>query len=109
LRTEEIAGIEFRNTVVGRQPFVKGTGMTVWEFIMVAKDFDLDPVRTGEHLEYPSSFVSAALNYYKAYPAEIERALEDNDIGEERLRQLIPNLVVRTVLPSGELLPCPKC
>src|SRR5258708_5967214 len=39
LREEEFAGIEFRNTFIGRQPFVKGSGMAVWEFIMVAGGF----------------------------------------------------------------------
>jgi len=36
LREEEFSGIEFRSTSVGRQPFVKQTGMAVWEFIMIA-------------------------------------------------------------------------
>lgn len=53
LREEEFAGIEFRNTILGRQAFVKGTGMAVWEFIMVAQDFDLDAERTAAHLQYP--------------------------------------------------------
>jgi hypothetical protein len=53
MREEEFGGIEFRNTSVGRQAFVKGTGMTVWELIMVARDLDIE--RTVEHLERPVS------------------------------------------------------
>src|SRR4051794_35009172 len=37
LREEEFAGIEFHNTSIGRQPFVKQTGMAVWEFIMIGQ------------------------------------------------------------------------
>src|SRR5947207_15871521 len=63
LREEEFAGIEFRNTFIGRQPFVKQSGMAVWEFIMVARDFDMDPERTAGHLECPPDSVKIALTY----------------------------------------------
>ena len=86
LREEEFSGIEFRSTSVGRQPFVKQTGMAVWEFIMIAERFEMEDERIAEHLQYPVGTVRAALNYYNAYRAEIDQALQDNDIGEERLR-----------------------
>ena len=40
---EDFSVIEFRNTSIGRQPFIKGTGIAVWEFIMAARGFDLTP------------------------------------------------------------------
>jgi uncharacterized protein (DUF433 family) len=94
IREEEFAGIEFRNTFIGRQPFVKQSGMAVWEFIMVARDFDLDAKRTTAYLQCPIEQVKAALNYYNAYREEIDQALEDNDISEERLKRMFPNLRV---------------
>jgi len=96
VREEEFAGIEFRNTVLGRQPFVKQSGMTVWEFIMVAQGFDLDAERTAAYLQCPVESVKAALNYYHAYREEIDQAIEDNHIGEEGLRRMFPNLRVFT-------------
>ena len=92
LREEEFTGIEFRNTVLGRQPFVVGTGMAVWEVIMVARAFDLDAERTAAHLQIPMEAAQAALNYYSGYGEEIDQALLDNEMGEDRLRRMLPNL-----------------
>jgi hypothetical protein len=97
LREEEFTGIEFRNTFIGRQPFVKQSGMAVWEFIMVARDFDDDAERTATYLECPLDNVKIALNYYRAFRDEIDQAIADNDVGEERLQRLFPNLRVLTV------------
>ena len=97
LREEEFNSIEFRNTPIGRQPFVKSTGMAVWEVIMVAKRLDLDPVQTAEHLQVRPEAVQAALNYFEAYRDETEQALADNAYGEERLKRLFPNLRVLEV------------
>src|SRR5438046_2833997 len=63
LREEEFTHIEFRNTAVGRQPFVKSTGMAVWEILMVARRLDRDAARTAEHLQIRPEAVQAALNY----------------------------------------------
>lgn len=105
MREEEFAGIEFRNTSIGRQPFVKGTGMAVWEFIMVARGFDMDAERTAAYLQCPVENVKAALNYYHAYREEIDQALQDNDIGEERLKRMFPNLRVLTFPAQDEEQP----
>ena len=96
LREEDFSGIEFRNTSVGRQPFVKQTGMAVWEFVMVARGFDMDAGRTAGYLQCPIEHVTAALNYYNMYRDEIDPALQDNELGEERLKRLFPHLRVFT-------------
>ena len=98
LREEEFAGIEFRNTFIGRQPFVKQSGMAIWEFIMVARGFDMDAERTAAYLQCPVENVKAALNYYHAFREEIDQALADNDLGEERLNRMFPSLRVFTFL-----------
>jgi len=105
LREEEFSGIEFRNTFIGRQAFVKQTGMAVWELIMVARRFEMDAQRTAEYLQLPAETMKAALNYYNAYRDEIDQALADNDIGEERLRRLFPNLRVFTFPAQDEVQP----
>ena len=38
--------------------------------------------------------VKVALNYYDAYREEVDQALQDNNLGEERLKRLFPNLQV---------------
>ncbi|MCC6442448.1 MAG: transcriptional regulator [Armatimonadetes bacterium] len=102
LREEEFTGIEFRSSTVGRQPYVKRTGMAVWECIMVARRFGLGADATAAHLELPVELVQAALNYYAAYRDEIDLALQDNRLGEERLKRLVPNLRVIEVPAAGE-------
>jgi uncharacterized protein (DUF433 family) len=102
LREEEFPGIQFHNTSVGRQPYVKQTGMAVWEFILIAQEFDMDDERTAAHLQYPIEMVKTALDYYSVYREEIDRAIEDNNIGEERLKRLYPTLRVVTLPTQGE-------
>jgi uncharacterized protein (DUF433 family) len=103
LREQEFAGIEYRGTSVGRQPFVKGTGMAVWEFVMVARRFDMDTTRTASFLQIPENSVRSALNYYATYGDEIDQALADNDISEDRLRRLFPGLrVFAASVPTDE-------
>src|SRR5580658_7664258 len=67
LREEDFSGIEFRNTFIGRQPFVKQSGMAVWEIVMVARRFSLALEETAEYLQLPKEAVSTALRYYEAY------------------------------------------
>lgn len=102
LKEEEFTGIEFCNTSLGRQPYVKQTGMAVWEFIMVAQDFDMDAERVAAHLHCPAESVQSALNYYRAYPNEIDLAIADNDMGEERLKRMFPNLHVTAFAAQSE-------
>jgi uncharacterized protein (DUF433 family) len=95
LREEEFSGIEFRSTIIGRQAFVADTGLTVWELIMVAQAYNLDPDKTAEHLSISLRQVKAGLDYYAAYPDEIDLALADNrSYDEEKLRRNFPNLDV---------------
>jgi hypothetical protein len=94
LREEDFALIEFRNSPVGRLPYIKGSGMAVWEFILIAKRFDMNVEKTVDYLDVPLEWVKAAFNYYDVYREEIDQSLEDNRYGEERLKRLFPNLRV---------------
>lgn len=94
---DEYSGIEFRNTILGRQPYVKGTGMAVWEFIMVAQAFEMDATQTSKHLQYPLETVLSSLNYYKTYHEEIDLAIAQNNIDEKELKLVLPDLRVFAV------------
>ncbi len=63
---------------------------------MVAQGFEMEAGRTAEYLQCPIENVKMALNYYDAYREEIDQALQDNDMGEERLKRLFPNMQVFT-------------
>lgn len=78
LRMAEFGHITFRDSPVGRQAYVLGTSLAVWEVVLVARSYDGDAERTAAHLRWPPIRVQAALRYAAAYPDEIELALADN-------------------------------
>lgn len=78
LRMSEFAFIEFRESTVGRQAYIQGSSLAVWEVVMLACERGGDPARTASYLGWPLPRVQAALNYAGAYPQEIEAALADN-------------------------------
>jgi len=91
LRTAECAFIQFRDSAAGRQAYIQGSSLAVWEVVLVARSYGGDAARTAEHLQWPEVKVRAALNYASAYPDEIEAAIEDNSVAFETLTHLIPD------------------
>jgi uncharacterized protein (DUF433 family) len=100
LRQNRFPYIEFRSFNGERHACIQGA-LQVWQVIMVARGYGMDAEKVASHLCLKPEQVQAAINYYKAYPAEIDQALEENNIGEERLRQMFPNLRVIT-FPTQE-------
>jgi hypothetical protein len=61
----------------------------------------MDVAKTAEHLSLNPEQVQAAVNYYAAYPDEIDQALQENDAGYERLKQSLPSIqLVEADLPA---------
>jgi hypothetical protein len=107
LRRGEFAFIDFRDSAVGRQAYLQGSSLAVWEVVMVAQCYDaLDPERTAEHLRWPVVRVQAALNYARAFPEEIDAAIRDNDaVDFEALSRMLPQatqFVAGDVPPAAE-------
>ncbi len=97
LRSAEFGLIQFRDSPVGRQAYVIGTSLAVWEVVFLARRFAGDPKALATHLSWPSAKVKAALIYAEAYPEEIEMAIADNDRGSEPLRRALPGLETVTI------------
>lgn len=97
LRSAEFGLIQFRDSPVGRQAYVIGTSLAVWEVVFLARRFAGDPTALATHLGWPSAKVKAALIYAEAYPEEIEMAIADNDRGSEPLRRALPGLETVTI------------
>jgi Ribbon-helix-helix protein, copG family len=99
LRQSEFADIEFRSFGGERHACLKGAPQ-VWQVVMVAQDYAMDVDKTAAHFGWPVHRVRAALNYYEAYPAEIDRAIEDNrSISYDQLKRALPR-VERLTVPS---------
>src|SRR5450432_3655432 len=37
LRESEFSFVEYRDSAIGRQPYLKGSGLAIWEVIMIAR------------------------------------------------------------------------
>ena len=92
LRQREFAFIAFRDSPVGRQPYLQGTCLPVWQVVWLARSFDGDPARTAAYLEIPVAQVAAALRYAEVYSEEVEAALGDSARAREELVNRIPTL-----------------
>ena len=91
LRHEEFPAVEFRDSVVGRQAYVVGSTLAVWEVLMVAESYALDAEKTAAHLGWHSGRARDTLRYAAAFPEEIQAALEENrSMTEDGLRAMLP-------------------
>lgn len=98
LREIEFALVEFRNSVLGRQAFMKGSSLAIWEVIEIARTYEMDVTKVTEHFQRPMEWVKAAFNYAEAYPEEIAFAIEDAQTTTPvNVRRLLPNLEVVSV------------
>ncbi len=104
LRETEYALIEFRHSPQGRQVYMKGSRLTVWWVIYVAKTcFDKNAQKTADHFQKPLSWVKAALNYYAKYSEEIDVAIEDHNAANfETLQRAVPNAEILTLSLEDE-------
>src|SRR5690349_20559738 len=78
LKRAEFAFIDFRDSAAGRQAFIQGSSLAVWEVLMISRSHAGSLEATANHLGWPEQKVEAAVNYAKAFPAEIESALAEN-------------------------------
>jgi len=102
LRQQEFADIEFRSFGDQRLACLTGS-IRIWKIIQVAQNYDLDPVKSSAHFQWPVQRVQAALNYYNAYPEEIDEIIEDNlSYTFEKLQRLIPGIEQFVVPPEDD-------
>ncbi len=97
LRQRDFPLIEFRDSPAGRQAYVRGTRLAVWQVKWLAGSFDGDAGRIAAHLEIPVDRVSEALRYAAVYHDEIDAAIADNALVAEEPERYIPNVKVAKV------------
>ena len=79
LRRSEFAFIDFRDSAVGRQAYIQGSTLAVWEVMLLLRGYKRSVSAVAKHLRWPEARVKAALNYTDAFPEEINQALSEND------------------------------
>lgn len=91
---EQFPFIEFRESVVGRQAYIQGSSLAVWEVMMLLRSYKGNVPAVAKHLEWPEDRVQAAVHYATAFPDEINRALAENDAMDfEALKRMLPQAV----------------
>ena len=94
LRRSEFAFIDFRDSPVGRQAYMQGSTLAVWEVMLLVRSYKGDACAVGQHLAWPEAKVQAAVNYAAAFPKEIAEAMADNDAADlQSLRRMLPQIV----------------
>jgi hypothetical protein len=93
LRQDEFPEIEFRTFNGERHACLRGVTQ-LWQLIMVAEQYDLDVEKTATYFQLPPHRIQAAIDYYRAFPDEIDRPIAENRSWTyERLKQVLPQLV----------------
>lgn len=91
LRHAEYPSIEFRDSAVGRQAFLVGSGLSVWEVLMIADGYGSNPADTANHLKLAPEQVAEALRYASVFQSEVRGALDENrSITAEAIRAAFP-------------------
>jgi hypothetical protein len=94
LRRAEFAFIDFRDSAAGRQAYVQGSTLAVWEVVMLLRAHKQDAPAVARHLGWPEAKVRAAMHYAEAFSSEIGDALADNDAMDLK--------AVKRMLPQAE-------
>lgn len=93
MREAEFTNIEFRDSVLGRQVYMKDSNLAVWEVILVAQNHDMGVERVMAYFRRPRGWVDSAFLYYEEYRDEIDPILEDNrSMTFAKLKRLLPTL-----------------
>ncbi|MGB2621882.1 MAG: hypothetical protein WA857_05955 [Candidatus Acidiferrum sp.] len=91
LRRSEFAFVDFRDSGAGRQAYIQGSSLAVWEVLLIVQSYKADVAAAAEHLKWPEAKVRAAMNYARAFPEEIDGALAENEaISFEALQRMLP-------------------
>ena len=94
LRRSEFAFLDFRDSPAGRQAYVQGSTLAIWEVILLLRSYKGDVEHVAKHLQWTDAKVRSALNYSQAFPEEVNDAIAENDATDfESLKRMLPQTV----------------
>jgi hypothetical protein len=92
LRHAEFPAVEFRDSDSGRQAYVVGSSLAVWEVVMINQSYGYSTEQTAAHLRWPLTRVEPVLAYARTYQQEIAAALQENrSVSPPDLQRSLPN------------------
>ena len=95
LRRSEFAFLDFRDSPAGRQAYIQGSTLAVWEVIFLLRSYSGNVAAVAKHLRWPEAKVRAAVNYADAFSEEINEATAENDSADfETLKRMLPQAVL---------------
>jgi hypothetical protein len=100
LRRDEFAFIDFRDSPSGRQVYIQGSTLAVWEVVWIARGYKESVEKTAAHLGLSPLKVKAAFHYAEAFPDEIQGAILEHESCDFAS--------LSRMLPQAEIFPPPK-
>lgn len=94
LRRSEFAFIDFRDSIIGRQAYIQGSSLAVWEVMLLYRGYQNNLRAVARHLRWPQTRVLAAVNYAEAFAGEIDEALKENEAASfTTIKRMLPQSV----------------
>ena len=94
LRRSDFAFLDFRDSPAGRQAYIQGSTLAIWEIMLLLRSYKGNVEDVAKHLRWPEAKVRAALNYSEAFPAEVNEAITENDSTDfDSLKRMLPQAV----------------
>jgi len=94
LRRTEFAFLDFRDSPAGRQAYIQGSTLAIWEVLLLLRSYNRNVTAVAKHLRWPETKVRAALNYAQAFPEEVNEALAENSSTDfDDLKRMLPQAV----------------
>ena len=91
LRRMEFGFIDFRDSPAGRQAYIQGSTLAIWEVMLLIRSYKKAVSAVAKHLKWPEVKVQAAVNYAEAFPEEINQAMSENEAADfEMLKRMLP-------------------
>ena len=91
LRRSEFGFIDFRDSAAGRQAYIQGSTLAIWEIMLLIRSYKGNVPAVAKHLNWSETRVRAALNYAEAFPEEVAEAICENEATDfETLKRMLP-------------------
>jgi len=94
LRRSEFDFLDFRDSPAGRQAYIQGSTLAIWEVMLLLRSYKGNVRDVAKHLNWPEAKVRAARNYSEAFPGEVNEAIDENDSTDfDSLKRMLPQAV----------------